>query len=256
MVISIGLPLVDLIMLFMAPLAFELNSNWLISLEKVVLKVLMNKSVGDLKHWENFFERKVSAVDSNEDPAHDLLHFKRVVKMAKLLCQKEGGNYLVVIPAAWLHDLVIVRKDSPLRSQASRLSAQAAILFLNEINYPREFHDEIALAIEGHSFSANLPVNTIEAKIVQDADRLDGLGAIGIARCFATAGLLKRAFYCSEDPFCDSRPPDDQLYTIDHFFKKLFLTAESLKTQSGRYEGLRRVEFMRGYLAQLKQEVI
>lgn len=216
----------------------------------------MDTIANDLDYWEAHFEKKISAISSSEDPAHDLLHFKRVVKMAKLLCQKEGGNYLVVIPAAWLHDLVIVRKDSPLRSQASRLSAQAAILFLNEINYPREFHNEIALAIEGHSFSANLPVNTIEAKIVQDADRLDGLGAIGIARCFATAGLLKRSFYSAQDPFCETRSPDDLQFTIDHFFRKLFLTAESLKTQSGRQEGLRRVEYMRGYLAQLKQEVI
>jgi len=112
-----------------------------------------------------------------------------------------------------------------------------------------------AHAVEGHSFSANIEVKTIEAKIVQDADRLDGLGAIGIARCFATAGLLKRAFYSSEDPFCDARAPDDSQFTVDHFFKKLFKTAETMKTSSGIEEGHKRVAMMKGYLSSLRSEV-
>ena len=109
--------------------------------------------------------------------------------------------------------------------------------------------------IEGHSFSANIEVNTIEAKIVQDADRLDGLGAIGIARCFATAGLLKRPFYSKSDPFCKERTPEDLKFTIDHFYKKLFISAGNLKTKSGIAEGRNRVEVMKIYLAALSREV-
>lgn len=205
--------------------------------------------------WEKLFEAKIATVASSEDPAHDLNHFKRVVSMAKRLCQSEQGKMEVVVPAAWLHDLVIVPKNSPLRSQASKMSAEKAIEFLREINYPAEFHHDIAHAIEGHSFSANIAVNTLEAQIVQDADRLDGLGAIGIARCFATAGLMKRAFYQGEDPFCDNRPPDDQHYTLDHFYKKLFKTAETLKTKSGQIEGVARIQFMQEYLQVLKTEI-
>jgi uncharacterized protein len=155
-----------------------------------------------LDHWELKFETKISEIATSDDPAHDLLHFKRVVGLAKSLCAHENGNLQVVVPAAWLHDFVIVPKDSPLRKQASRLSAEKATEFLRSINYPEKHYGEIAHAIEGHSFSANIEVKTIEAKIIQDADRLDGLGAIGIARCFATAGLLKRPFYSSIDPFC------------------------------------------------------
>ncbi|MBK7842472.1 MAG: HD domain-containing protein [Bdellovibrionales bacterium] len=212
----------------------------------------MNSS---LEKWEEIFESKISEIASSEDPAHDLLHFKRVVGLAKQLCRFEAGTPEIVVPAAWLHDFVIIPKDSPLRSRSSRLSSEKAIEFLKSIDYPSEYYDEIAHAIEAHSFSANLEVNTIEAKIVQDADRLDGLGAVGIARCFSTAGLLKRSFYNDNDPFCDVRIPDDSLYTVDHFFKKLFKTAETLKTKAGILEGKRRVEVMKAYLASFRLEV-
>lgn len=209
----------------------------------------------DLLKWEQKFEAKIASVASAEDPAHDLLHFKRVVTLAKKLCLSENGMLEVVVPAAWLHDFVIVPKDSPLRSQASKLSAQKAIEFLRSIDYPAKYYDDIAHAIEGHSFSANIQVTTTEAKIVQDADRLDGLGAIGVARCFATAGLLKRPFYNLEDPMCHEREPNDQTFTVDHFFKKLFKTAETLKTASGKMEGYRRAEVMRRYLSDLEIEI-
>lgn len=205
--------------------------------------------------WESIFERKISEVATADDPAHDLLHFKRVVAMAKYLCDKEGGNPDIVVPAAWLHDLVIVPKNDPRRSKASRLSAVAAVSFLEGIKYPEEHFEGIAHAISAHSFSAEIPTKTLEAEIVQDSDRLDGLGAIGVARCFATSGLLKRPFYNSEDPFCETRTPDDAVYTVDHFYKKLFKTADTLKTKSGQEEGKRRVAVMKSYLDSLKIEI-
>lgn len=208
-----------------------------------------------LAKWEMKFRSKIAEVASSEDPAHDFLHFQRVVNLAKKICQKEGGQAEIVVPAAWLHDLVIVPKDSPLRSQASKLSAEKAIRYLQSVEYPAKYYEAIGHAIHGHSYSANIKIETLEAQIVQDADRLDGLGAIGIARCFATAGLLKRVFYSAHDPFCEQRPPDDSIYTIDHFYKKLFKTAETLKTESGRAEGARRLEFMKSYLVFLESEV-
>ncbi len=208
-----------------------------------------------MQNWEDQFAAKISTIATSEDPAHDLLHFKRVVAMAKKLCAEEGADPAVVVPAAWLHDFVIVPKDSPLRSQASLLAAEKAVEFLCSIGYPEEHHAAIAHAIEGHSFSANIVIRTREAAIVQDADRLDGLGAIGIARCFATAGLLKRAFYNDVDPLCEGRTPDDLHFTVDHFYTKLFKTAETLKTNAGRLEGRRRAELMRAFLSELKKEL-
>jgi uncharacterized protein len=208
-----------------------------------------------LSEWEIQFQTHIASIASVEDPAHDLAHFKRVVHLAKTICEKEKADPWVVVPAAWLHDVVIVPKNSPLRKQASRLSAEKAIEFLCQIQFPSLYYEAIAHAIEGHSFSANIEVKTLEAKIVQDADRLDGLGAIGIARCFATAGLLKRAFYSDEDPFCERRTPDDSQFTLDHFYQKLFKTAETLRTEAGRAEGKKRVQVMKTYLNFLKEEV-
>lgn len=206
-------------------------------------------------NWEKQFESKISQIASVDDPAHDLLHFKRVVRIAKEICRQENGNPEIVVPAAWLHDFVIVPKDSALRPLASRMAAAQAIEFLSSIGYPEKYFNEIAHAIEAHSFSANIEAKTLEARIVQDADRLDGLGAIGIARCFATAGIMKRAFYESEDPFCNIRAADDLKFTVDHFYKKLFKVVENLNTKSGIAEGKKRVGVMKFFLSSLQSEI-
>ncbi|MBC7741819.1 MAG: HD domain-containing protein [Bdellovibrionaceae bacterium] len=209
----------------------------------------------NLAEIESQLANKIAILASNEDPAHDYLHFKRVVQIAKKIALQEKAKMEVVLPAAWLHDFVIIPKNDSRRKQASKLSAEAALLFLREINYPEIYFSEIAHAIEAHSFSANIEAKTIEAQIVQDADRLDGLGAIGLARCFATAGLMRRAFYAENDPFCVSRPVDDSRFTIDHFYAKLFKTADTLKTKAGRDEGAKRVVIMKRYLTDLATEV-
>lgn len=208
-----------------------------------------------IDNFESQIFEKMSEVATADDPAHDILHFKRVVKIAKQICKMEGGEVAVVVPAAWLHDFVIVPKDSPLRSRASTMSAEGAIQFLKSIGYPSQYFDQIAHAVAAHSFSAQIYPETLEAKIVQDADRLDSLGAIGIARCFATAGLMKRPFYSEDDPLCESRQPNDQANTLDHFFVKLFRIAETLQTKAGRAEGLKRLNFMREFIVQLSQEM-
>lgn len=208
-----------------------------------------------MEKWEELFRKKILESSAGDDPAHDLLHFKRVVSTARQLCIEEGANLEVVIPAAWLHDLVNVPKNDPRRSMASRLSAQAAKVYLESIKYPSQYIDSIGHAIECHSFSANITPLTIEAKIVQDADRLDGLGAIGIARCFATAGVLKRPLYSELDPFCKTRQPEDLKYSVDHFYQKHFKVANSLQTEAGFREGQRRIEVIRSFLSSMSREI-
>lgn len=213
-------------------------------------------TLDNLNEWEPLFEAKISEVAKADDPAHDILHFKRVVATAKSLCAQEGAKLEIVLPAAWLHDLVNVAKNDPRRKQASQLSADAAIEFLKQIHYPENYFDEVHHAIAAHSFSANIETKSIEASIVQDADRLDGLGAIGLARCFIVAGMLKRPLYSEQDPFCSKRSIDDQKFTIDHFYAKLFKTADTLKTAAGQQEGARRVKLMKHYLSDLSLEIL
>lgn len=190
------------------------------------------------------------------DAAHDISHVKRVVKNVIYLTDIEGAKSFITLPSAWLHDCVAVAKDSPLRAQGSRLAAEAATEFLAEISYPQELLPEVFHAIEAHSYSANIPTRSREAAIVQDADRLDSLGAIGIARCLLVGGQLKLPLLSHKDPFCEQRTPDDSQFTIDHFYAKLFKLPGTMKTEAGRIEAQRRANIMQRYLDDLRKEML
>jgi uncharacterized protein len=209
----------------------------------------------DFDFFESQFKNRVIQTVGFEDPSHDLLHFKRVVNQAKSLATHESAQMEIIVPAAWLHDLVNVPKNDPRRKQASTLSAEAAVSFLAEIDYPKIYFDEIYHAIQAHSFSAGFEAKTIEAKVVQDADRLDALGAIGISRCFSTGGSMKREFYEIEDPFCGNRQADDSRFTIDHFYAKLLKLESTFQTPSGKREAQIRTSFMKSFLKQLESEI-
>lgn len=189
------------------------------------------------------------------DAAHDREHIRRVVRNATMIAQAEHADLNVVIPAAWLHDCVVVPKDSPQRSQASRLAAQAATTFLAEVNYPPAYLPAIAHAIAAHSFSARIWPETLEARVVQDADRLDALGALGIARTMMLGGAMRKPLYDPTEPLPRIRPPDDTRYVIDHFFQKLLLLSAGMTTATGRREAEQRTTCMRQYLAQLAAEL-
>lgn len=189
------------------------------------------------------------------DPAHDVTHVRRVVQNTLALTEAEQGNAAVSVPAAWLHDCVSVAKDSPLRSKASQLAAQEAVRFLGSIGYPEQWLPQIHHAIEAHSFSANLPTETLEARIVQDADRLEALGAIGIARCLLTGGSMGTPLYDTDDPFAADREPDDRRFTLDHFYCKLLGLAETMQTAAGKTEAMRRTDYMKRFLEQLGAEI-
>ncbi len=90
---------------------------------------------------------------------------------------------------------------------------------------------------------------------MQDADRLDALGAIGVARCIAVGAALGRPIYLAQDPFCTAREPDDAGASIDHFYTKLLKLAGTMQTAAGRREAERRSEFMRSFLDQLRSEI-
>ena len=190
------------------------------------------------------------------DAAHDILHIRRVLKNNLYLSEIENVNFQITVPAACLHDCVPVAKDSALRSQGSRLAAIAATEFLTSIGFPEELRGDVHHAIEAHSYSAGIEPRTPEARVVQDADRLDSLGAIGIARCLLVGGRLDRPLCDADDPFCDPRMPDDALYTLDHFYAKLLKLPATMQSAAGRAEAERRADLMRRYLDDLRAEIV
>jgi uncharacterized protein len=209
----------------------------------------------ELQQWEARFAGWVAEQMAEADAAHDMEHIRRVVHSARQLALAEQAELAVVVPAAWLHDCISVPKNSPLRNQASRLAADAALAYLSAAGYPEQHLAPIAHAIQAHSFSAKIAPRTIEAMVVQDADRLDAIGAIGIARCLALGGALGRQLYDPLEPFPLQRTPDDNRASLDHFYTKLFKLGDLMQTAAGRAEAAKRTAFMQAFLAQLGEEI-
>lgn len=184
----------------------------------------------------------LAAGSAGNDGAHDANHLERVWRTAqKLLASYPQADALVVMAACYLHDLVNLPKNDPERNQASRRSAQLARHQLALIGFPPEKLDAVAHAIEAHSFSAAIAAETIEAKIVQDADRLDGLGVIGLARMFYISGSLGQVLAHPSDPLAHDRELDDKAYALDHVVVKLAKLPDMMQTEAGAAMGRERL---------------
>lgn len=173
------------------------------------------------------------AKQSQEDGSHDMSHLHRVWSNACAIHRDEGGDLEIVLAATLLHDCVAVEKNSPLRSSASRLAAEKASRLLSGLGWARDKIAAVAHAVEAHSFSAAITPTPLEAKIVQDADRLDAIGMLGVARCFYTAGRMGSAMYDATDPEAHTRAFDDKRFALDHFHTKLLHLADDFQTQAG-----------------------
>jgi uncharacterized protein len=210
----------------------------------------------EVEIWEGrcraFVEREFPVAG---DAAHDLQHVERVVENARRLAAAEGAEIGIVLPAAWLHDCVIVPKHSPEQASASRLAADSAATFLRGIGFPEALVPDVHHAIHAHSFSARVPPQTLEARVVQDADRLDALGAVGIARTLMLGGAMGIPLYDPAEPFPRRRRPADREFVIDHFFTKLLTLEATMGTEAGRLEAARRTELIRNYLDELEREI-
>ncbi|WP_339482219.1 MULTISPECIES: HD domain-containing protein [unclassified Pseudomonas] len=194
------------------------------------------------------------ALEPSEDGAHDLSHLQRVWHNVRLLHRQEGGDLLILLAATLLHDCVAVEKNSPLRAEASRLAAKKASTLLSTLNWSNEKISAIAHAIEAHSFSANVAAITLEARILQDADRLDSLGLLGVARTFYVAGRMGSALYDPQDPQAKSRDYDDRRFCLDHFQTKLLHLADGFQTATGQHMALIRHEKLKSFMEQFMEE--
>ncbi len=191
----------------------------------------------------------------DNDSAHDFDHVMRVYKNAQKICKKEKANEKLVLCSALLHDIVSYPKSDKRSKFSSIESAQKSKLILKKYNFSKEEIIIISDAIRDHSFSQNKTPESIVGKILQDADRLDAIGAIGIARVFATGGSLRRQFYNIDDPFCKTRKPNDKIWTVDHFYQKLLKLESLMNTKSGKMEAQERTKMLKEFLNQLKKEL-
>jgi len=192
-----------------------------------------------------------------DDPAHGWEHVERVYKLALHIAQQEGADPFIVGMAALMHDLGRISNSDGIKHHAELSEIDAAEILAAHQVAP-EAQKAVLHAIAAHSFSRNIEVRTLEARVVRDADRLDSLGATGILRWAITATIRRRPqtrTYHPTDPFAEQREPDDSSYMLDHFFAKLLKINDSMATETGHRMARRRINFMLAYLDELRSEL-
>jgi len=207
--------------------------------------------------WEQVFLDYFTITHPVEDDAsHDLAHFKRVSDTAKKIANENPDvDLIVLLAAAYFHDIVSLPKNDPESWMSSRLSAVEAEKILLNLDFPQDKIPYVCHAIEAHSFTAKVEPETIEARIIQDADRMESLGALGIMRTFYVSGRMERAPYDAQDLYGEHRQLDDKRFGLDHFYCKLFKLPDLLQTREGAQLARKRAEFLHLFVKQLEHDV-
>lgn len=189
------------------------------------------------------------------DAAHDLGHILRVARLAADLAAAEGADAEVCVAGALLHDLVYRPKNHPDSPRTAQMAAELVPRWCRETPGLEDRAEAIAAAVASHSWSGGGEPASLEAAVVQDADRLEALGAIGIARVFATGASFGAGLWHPEDPWGAARELDDKAWSLDHFERKLLRLADGMKTPTGRRLAEARHQVMQAYLASLRAEL-
>ena len=199
----------------------------------------------------------VKATLAGAEAGHDWFHIERVYNNAKAIHVAEAGDELTVLLAALLHDIA----DPKFNNGDEEIGPRMATEFLKSIDVAHETIDHVQQIIRNLSYKASLGTVTFQSKeldIVQDADRLDAIGAIGIARAFTYGGYKNRILYDPEiapklnqtkEEYKNTTAP-----TINHFYEKLLLLKDLMKTPTGKEIANRRHDFMLSYLEQFYGE--
>jgi uncharacterized protein len=194
---------------------------------------------------------------ADAEVGHDWFHIERVYKTAQTINATEQGNELVVSFAALLHDIA----DPKFNNGDEEIGPNKAEAFLESISVDRTIIDHVKLIIQNMSFKNSFDkagFTSKEMQIVQDADRLDAIGAIGIARAFTYGGFKNRVLYDpaikpelqhSKETYKNTTAP-----TINHFYEKLLLLKDMMNTETGKAIALERHNFMLVYLEQFYGE--
>jgi uncharacterized protein len=189
------------------------------------------------------------------DAAHDLGHILRVARLADRLATEEGADREVCVAAALLHDLVYRPKNHPESPLTARMAAELVPVWCRETPGLESRAEAVAAAVASHSWSGGEAPASLEAEVVQDADRLEALGAIGIARVFATGASFGAGLWHPEDPWGETREMDDKAWSLDHFERKLLKLAAAMRTAAGRRRAQARHATLLRYLEDLRAEL-
>jgi len=192
------------------------------------------------------------------EPGHDWWHTQRVWANAVLIQQTEGGDLFVVELAALLHDIA----DYKFHGGDEEIGPTRAREWLSSIGVDTHYFDPICGVIRNMNFKGSAGAEeacSLEHAIVQDADRLDAIGAVGIARCFSFGGHFGREIFNPEIPAKDSMTGEEyrrsKSPSINHFFEKLLLLRDRMLTETGKMLAAKRHDFMKIYLSEFFEDV-
>jgi len=186
---------------------------------------------------------------------HDFSHVLRVQKLCRVIGKEENADMLILLASALLHDLGRDEERKNPGIDHAEKSAEVAKEILHKIEFPCEKIPAVLYAIRVHRFSKGVTPTTLEARILQDADRIDISGAIGIATTFAYSGVYNRELYDINDPFAEKRSLNDRNYSVDHFYAKLLNLPKTMHTKIGKQIAEKRTEFTKLFLKELKEEI-
>jgi uncharacterized protein len=207
---------------------------------------LINKTISFVK------EKLIDA-----EGGHDWFHIERVYKNALLIAKDTNCNLLVVQLGALLHDIA----DSKFHNGDESIGPKTARLFLESQKVSKEIISQVVKIIENISYKGGnfeKKFSSFELDIVQDADRLDAIGAIGVARAFNYGGFKNRSLYDPEiapnSTMTKEEYKNNNAPTINHFYEKLLLLKDKMNTETGKQIATERHRFMESFLAQFYAE--
>ncbi len=179
----------------------------------------------------------------DEGTGHDYFHIERVVINARKILETENADSFLVELAAWTHDI----GDYKLHDGVDK-SEELITAFLQSIQVENDTINKVLEIVSQVSFSKGNTPTTIEAKIVQDADRLDAIGAVGIARCFAYGGSVGNILY---NPYDNSKDAS----SVQHFYDKLFKLKDLMNTETAKQIAESRNRYMENFIEEFYNEV-
>lgn len=190
----------------------------------------------------------------NPVTGHDWFHVERVYQIAIKIGKDEKANIGILKPATLLHDIARKKEDMGKIKCHAQEGVKMARKILKNFNFPEEKIEKIAYVIKVHRYKQQIKPKTLEAQILQDADRLDSLGAINVGRIFSYGGEHKRPMHDPKIP-PKSHYGSNSATSINHFFEKIFkLKPKTFNTKAGQQLALERYRYTKNFVKRFLQE--